>query len=387
MAGHGATRQQAAAKSSDYGVLPREPLKTSSLANGMLVASVENQSPLSQRRHSCQALAGGRYETPENRGVTHLLRIVAGLSNAEDTAFGLTRQLQQVGGSLTCTVDREVLIYSADATRNHMDLVMKLLANAATKQVFKPWEVQDNKARVQLDLKLTAPEVSLLEDLHLAAFRQSDLGHSLLAAPHALGSLGTDQLASHLSQTLLSRRVAVVGTGVDHDTLTQFAQSLQLPDGDGPARAARYGGGEARGLLGAAAASAGGAAAALGATYPDVGLVGYTVVAEASQAGKAVEAVNKAFKTASLTAEDVSRGKALVKAALLRADDNSGTAVESMGVQGASLGAVTSVEEAVKAVDAVKLADVQTLHKKLVGGKLSMAARGNLQHVPYLDQL
>ena len=37
-----------------------------------------------------------------------------------------------------------------------------------------------------------------------------------------------------------------------------------------------------------------------------------------------VEAVNKAFKTASLTAEDVARGKALVKAAILRADDNSG---------------------------------------------------------------
>ena len=33
---------------------------------------------------------------------------------------GLTRELQQAGASLSCSADREVLIYSADATRNHM---------------------------------------------------------------------------------------------------------------------------------------------------------------------------------------------------------------------------------------------------------------------------
>jgi len=425
---------QAAASpaASDYGVLPREPLKTTSLENGVLVASVENQSPLS--RVAIAVRAGSRYESAENRGVTHLLRSVAGLSNAETTAFGLTRRLQQVGSSLTCSADREVLIYSADATRNHMEEVMALLAGAATKQVFKPWEVADNMPRVELDLKLTSPEAALLEDLHLAAFRQSDLARSLLASPQALAALGPDQLASHLATTVLAGRVAVVGTGVMHEELVEYAQSLQLPTGEGAAPAARYGGGElrtelggpvalvavaaegagtaspaeavtqavlqailgsgavvkygsSRGLLGAAAAQAGGAAAALSASYSDISLAGYSVVAPAAHAGKVVEAVNKAFKTATLTAQDLSRGKALLKAAILRADDNSGACVEAMALQGATLGKVTPVEDAVKAVDAVKLSDVQTLHKKLAGGKLTMAARGNLLHVPYLDQL
>lgn len=423
---------QAAAKpASEYGVLPREPLRTTTLPNGVLVASIENQSPLS--RVAIAVRAGSRYEAPENRGATHLLRIVAGITNAEKTAFGLTRELQQVGGSLSCSADREVLIYSADATRNHVDLVMQLLASAATRQVFKPWEIQDIKPRLQVDIHTTAAEVSLMEDLHLAAFRQSDLGQSVVAAPHLAASLGADQLASHLSRTLLAGRTAVCGTGVDHDSLVQYAQSLQLPEGDGPAASAKYGGGEVRvelggglalvavaaegagsgaasaaqqavlqavlgagavvkygagrGLLGAAAAQAGGAAAAVNATYSDAGLVGYTVVAEAGQAGQVVEAVNKAFKSASLTAEDVNRGKALAKAAILLADDNSGSCVESLGVQAASLGKVAAVADAIAAIDAVKLADVKTLHKKLVGGKLSMAARGNLRTVPYLDQL
>ncbi|KAF0305355.1 Cytochrome b-c1 complex subunit 2, mitochondrial [Amphibalanus amphitrite] len=422
---------QAATKSSDYGVLPREPLKTTTLPNGVVVASIENQSPLS--RVAIAVRGGSRYETPDNRGATHLLRIVAGLTNAENTAFGLTRELQQLGASLACSADREVLIYSADATRNHMDVVMELLANAATRQVFKPWEITDIKPHLKLDVETTPAEVSLIEDLHLAAFRQSDLGNSVVAPHHLIGQLGPDQLASHLSRTLLAGRTAVCGTGIDHETLVEYAQGLQLPQGEGPAPAARYGGGElrteigggvalvavaaegagrssataaqqavlqavlgagavvkygaGRGVLGAAAAQAGGAAAALNAVYSDTGLVGYTVAAEADKAGQVIEAVNKAFKTTSLTAEDVNRGKALAKAAVLRADDNSGSCVETMGVQGASLGKVSAVSDALAAIDAVKLSDVQTLHKRLVGGKLSMAARGNLRTVPYLDQL
>ena len=38
-----------------------------------------------------------------------------------------------------------------------------------------------------------------------------------------------------------------------------------------------------------------------------------------------------------------------------------GSCVESLGVQGASLGKVTAVADALAAVDAVKLADVQTV--------------------------
>ena len=72
-----------------------------------------------------------------------------------------------------------------------------------------------------------------MEDLHLAAFRQSDLANSVVAAPHLAGQLGTDQLASHLSRTLLAGRTAICGTGIDHESLVQYAQGLQLAEGDG----------------------------------------------------------------------------------------------------------------------------------------------------------
>lgn len=52
-------------------------LQVSKLPNGLVVASLENYSPLS--RVGVFVKAGSRYETFENQGVSHVLRLAANL--------------------------------------------------------------------------------------------------------------------------------------------------------------------------------------------------------------------------------------------------------------------------------------------------------------------
>lgn len=52
-------------------------LQVSKLPNGLVVASLENYSPLS--RVGVFVKAGSRYETVENQGVSHVLRLAANL--------------------------------------------------------------------------------------------------------------------------------------------------------------------------------------------------------------------------------------------------------------------------------------------------------------------
>lgn len=52
-------------------------LQVSKLPNGLVIASLENYSPLSSV--GVFVKAGSRYETEENQGVAHVLRLAANL--------------------------------------------------------------------------------------------------------------------------------------------------------------------------------------------------------------------------------------------------------------------------------------------------------------------
>lgn len=54
------------------------------------------------------------------------------------------------------------------------------------------------------------------------------------------------QLQEYMAQTHLAGRMVVVGLGVDHEALVNYAKGLGVPVGDGAAGASAYGGGEVR---------------------------------------------------------------------------------------------------------------------------------------------
>lgn len=73
--------------------------------------------------------AGSRNETYDTQGVTHVLRLAAGLTTKKATSFGLTRNIQQLGGNLYATADRELISYTLQVTRNNLYVVKCFLVN------------------------------------------------------------------------------------------------------------------------------------------------------------------------------------------------------------------------------------------------------------------
>lgn len=64
--------------------------------------------------------AGSRNETYDTQGIAHHLRIAAGLGTSVSSAFAITRNIQQRGGNLITTLDRESIAYTLQITRNHL---------------------------------------------------------------------------------------------------------------------------------------------------------------------------------------------------------------------------------------------------------------------------
>merc|ERR1739838_652218 len=210
---------QAAVARSERELVKAEPLKVSTLKNGLNVASIENHSPITTLGVILKA--GSRSETHDNAGISHSLRIAAGLGTKTKTAFSICRNLQQVGASMVATQGREHTLYTVQATRDQTDVVVEYLTEVVSNQAFKPWEVERSIPRMKLEL------------LHQAAFR-GGLGNSLYCPTHKVGSHGTAQLSQFVSKHFTTNRAALLGVGVSHSALTKFADLLHLDTGAGP---------------------------------------------------------------------------------------------------------------------------------------------------------
>jgi len=422
--------------------LPKREPRVTTLPNGIVVASVENYSPVS--RVSLSFRAGSRYEHGSNLGITHCLRNCAGLGTQDESIIGITRNIQQIGGSLSATATREHINYNLECNRDHAEFAMHFLNQVSTKQVFKPWEVKDFYPRMKLDLAIlkNQPHLLVLEQLHKAAFR-SGLGNSLYSPAYNIGDHEPEMLAEYVKTHFTTNRLAVVGVGICHDYLVEFAsKTLQLNSGEGPTTTSKYGGGEIRTETGDSLAyvavategaslknpkevlalaalqnvmgtgvhikwSDGTAASKLGQVagkatdkpfaisalninYSDSGLFGFYCVAQPAEIGKVLKAVfgqYSALTKGGITDADVEKAKHSLKAAIGMSIEGPSQLLEEFGVQAQTVGKLTTLQETFAAVDSLTANDVKTIAKKVINGKPSMAAIGNLSHTPYLDQL
>lgn len=87
------------------------------------------------------------------------MRVAGGLTNKNSSGFAVTRQIQQVGGSLNVTSDREVVAYTVEATANHIETGLHFLQDVI-QPAFKPWEIADSTAFIKNQVAAIPPQVN-----------------------------------------------------------------------------------------------------------------------------------------------------------------------------------------------------------------------------------
>uniref|UniRef100_A0A8C7FA20 Ubiquinol-cytochrome c reductase core protein 2b n=1 Tax=Oncorhynchus kisutch TaxID=8019 RepID=A0A8C7FA20_ONCKI len=397
------------------------------LPSGLVIASLDNYSPAS--RIGVFVKAGCRYESPDNQGVTHLLRLAANLTTKGASAFRICRGVEAVGGSLGSVS----VIY---------DTVMEYLINVTTAPEFRPWEVSDLTSRVKMDRALAAqsPQMGVIEGLHGAAYKNT-LSNSLYCPDYMVGHVDADHMHNFIQNNFTSARMALVGLGVDHDVLKQVGeQFLNIRSGMGTAGTkAQYRGGEVRvqngsSLVHSAVVSEGAAvgtdevmafsvlqhvlgagphikrgsnstskliqgvakatadpfdASAFNVNYSDSGLFGVYTISQSAAAGDVIKAaIGQVKAVASGVSEaDLTRAKTQLKAEYLMSLESSEGLLDAMGSQALARGVYHSPEAIAQMIDSVSATDVANAANKFVSGKKSMASSGNLVKTPFVDEI
>uniref|UniRef100_A0A8D3E307 Ubiquinol-cytochrome c reductase core protein 2b n=1 Tax=Scophthalmus maximus TaxID=52904 RepID=A0A8D3E307_SCOMX len=438
-----AARKVEATGAAEHIKLQPQDVQVTRLPSGLVIASLENYSPAS--KIGVFVKAGSRYETSENQGVTHLLRLASSLTTKGASAFKICRGVEAVGGNLSVTSSRENMIYTVDCLRDDIDTVMEYLINITTAQEFRPWEVSDLTPRVKMDKAQAAqsPQIAVIEALHQAAYKNA-LCNSLYCPDHMVDNVQSEHLHQFVQNNFTSARMALVGLGIDHAVLKQVGeQFLNIRSGGGATGAgAQYRGGEkvktqysSISLVHSAVVSQSAAAgtsealafsvlqqvlgagphvkrgsntssqliqgvakattdpfdvSAFNASYSDSGLFGVYTISQAAAAGDVIAAALaqvKAVADGGVTAADLTRAKAQLKGQFLMSLETSGGLLEAMGTQALTEGSYSSPEEVIKKIDNVSLTDIANAAGNFVSGKKTMASSGNLIKTPFVDEI
>ncbi|XP_077980030.1 cytochrome b-c1 complex subunit 2, mitochondrial-like [Glandiceps talaboti] len=420
--------------------LEKEDVKITKLPNGLTVASLENNSPVSKVGFIVNA--GSRYEDSNNLGITHYLRSCAHLTTQGHTTFAITRGIERLGGSLEVTTTREHAIYSVQTLRDRLSTAVDYVSNVVISPSFKRWEVSRNVPRIEIDTAIARnePQQDLIERIHAAAFRNS-LGQSLYCPDYNIGKITSAMLTEFVQKKYTAGNMALVGLGVDHANLVEYGQKLELAMGSSEKVAAKYAGGEhnrcengeplthvivategvslgskdlvASGVLQsylngspnikrgtslstsklnqavAKATQLPFAANCININYTDSGLFGVYAVTQADQVDSVVKAMLATAGAAAkgVDSQDLLRAKNQFKASLLMSNENLDNSFEDLALQAINTGSYVSPAEVAQQIDAVTAEDVANLAKRLFSKKSSMAAVGNLINTPYLEQL
>lgn len=435
----------AAAKSGqklDHVILSKQDAKTSTLSNGLIVASVENYAPVT--RLGVFVKAGARYEGGENVGITHCLRNSAGLSTKNLTVFGLTRNIEQMGGNLAATSSREHMVYTLDCIRDNFEKGLWYLAEVTSQHVFKPWELGDFASRMKVDLTLFKhqPQAVLMEALHQAAF-VGGLSHSLYSPDFMIGKHNSEMLQSFVKDTFTTERAAVVGLGVDHDLFVEQVENLfhfENRRGSVDVGSSKYGGGEVRlefpgpvsyaavvaegasltnlkemlclallqrilgvgpsvkysdglhsklGSAGAKVTNEPFAVSSLNVSYSDSGLFGFVVAGQHSCMDKLLKSLVTEMRSSvkKVTDQDVMKAKHQLEATLNMAQENQANILHDMGIQTLVQGKLTNHDDLIKIMNGITTQDVANVAAKVMKTKPSMAVVGRLHYIPHLMDL
>jgi len=332
-----------------------------------------------------------------------------------------------------------------DALKEAIPSAVELLADAVLKPKFLPWELEEERAAVKMELDEAAnnPQELLTELSNAAAFgSRTPLGRPLPCPARNLPLLTAEVLSAFVETQYVPSRMVLSAAGYDHDALVSLAESHfgHLPAGEPQlASPVEYIGGEVREssptgdamshfalsfkgagwkdddliplcvlntmMGGGASFSAGGpgkgmytrlytnilnkypmvtAASVFNSFYNDVGVFGVYGATSADCMGKLVSVLCKEMLNmgSHISAEELTRAKNQLKSSLVMNLESRPILLEDIGRQVLSYGAYTPAAELVVKIDKVTAADLAAVAKKVTSTPPSITVYGDTTSVP-----
>ena len=380
---------------------------------------------------------GARYEALHENGISHLLEHMAFKGTKTRTARDIAEAFDNIGGQINAYTSMEVTVYYAKVLKEHARLAVDILADIMQNSIFEEEELAREKDVViqEIAMHYDTPDDLIIDYFDETAFPEQPLGRSILSTEARVGSYTRQNVLDYMGKHYTPKRMVLSAAGnLQHEEFLRLAgEYFIMPakeDGDsfpiasyrgGDARVTRdleqlhlimglptvsmhspdyyalnmysniLGGGMSSRLFQEVREKRGLAYSvyAMSSAYEDCGMMSIYSAASPDKAkelsGVLCEQVREMAEN--ISDVEISRAKNQHKAELLMAREGPQTVAGWIGRHLLFFGEYRQAHDIAARVDAVTKADLLRLAEKIAGGKLTVAALGDITGVLPYDEL
>ena len=408
------------------------------LSNGFRVAC-EVMPGLQSASVGIWVTAGGRHERAEQNGIAHFLEHMAFKGTERRTALQIAEAIEDVGGYINAYTSREMTAYYARVLSGDVPLALDVIGDILLNPAFDPREIEVERGVIlqEIGQALDTPDDIIFDWLQEQAYPDQPIGRTILGPAERVRAFSRADLGQFVEEHYSpDRMILAAAGGIDPDQVLALAEKLfghLTPHGAGEASPiAAFRGGEARvvkdleqahfalafegpdyradDIFAAqvhSIALGGGMSSRLfqelrenrglcytifaqTGAYADTGMMTIYAGTSAEQLGELAELTIDQIKRATddMTAEEVARARAQMKAGLLMGLESPSNRAERLARMVSIWGRVPSIEETVARIDAVTTGDVREIGRDLSGrGAAALALYGPVSKAPTLERL
>ncbi|MBB5722494.1 putative Zn-dependent peptidase [Loktanella ponticola] len=409
------------------------------LSNGFRIVT-ESMPGLKSTSIGIWVQAGGRHERIEQNGIAHFLEHMAFKGTKKRSALQIAEQIEDVGGYINAYTSREMTAYYARVLENDVALGLDVIADILLNPVFDPSEIEVERGVIlqEIGQTLDTPDDIVFDWLQEVAYPDQALGRTILGPTERVSSFSREDLTTFVGEHYGPNQMILAAAGaVDHDAIVRqaealfghlsavtrptnliqpasfrggerreikdleqvhFALALEGPNYRDPAiytaqiYASVMGGGmssrlfqearEKQGLCYSIFAQAG--------AYEDTGLTTIYAGTSAEQIAQLANITMDEMKRAAddMTAEEVARARAQMKAGLLMGLESPSNRAERLARLMSIWDRIPTLEETIGYVDGVTTGDVKAFAADLAANPgAALAVYGPAESAPTLDAL
>ncbi len=381
--------------------------------------------------------AGTRHETAEINGIAHLLEHMAFKGTERRSAEDIAVEIEAVGGHLNAYTSRENTAFYAKVLAEDAPLALDIIADILQHPTFREDELERERAVVlqEIGQAYDTPDDIVFDHFQETAYPGQALGRPVLGESRTVGALDRTALWDYMHSHYGPQQMVVAAAGnVTHDRFVEVVAGAFTHEdfaSNGATDPASYRGGDRREerdleqvhlLLGFEGVGyldddyyalnllsmlfGGGMSSRLfqevrekrGLVYSiysfhsafiDGGLFGLYAGTGAREVGELVPLVcDEVMKLGQdVTAEEVERARAQVRASLLMSRESTSSRAEQLAQQLLIYGRAVPLEEILGKIAAVTPADVERVARRLLSSAPTVTAIGPLARLESAERI
>jgi predicted Zn-dependent peptidase len=381
--------------------------------------------------------AGTRHETAAENGVAHFLEHMAFKGTATRSAVDIAEAVENVGGHINAYTSREQTAYYVKLLKEDLALGVDIIGDILCHSSFEPEELERERGVILQEIGQAndTPDDIVFDHFQSAAYPSQPMGRPVLGTEAIIRGMKRDALPGFMAAHYTPDNMVVAASGnLEHaqvvDLVAQHFADLPSAERHAP-MAADYMGGEYREardldqahiVLGFASPGygepdyypamllstllGGGMSSRLfqeirekrGLVYSiysftspanDGGLFGIYAGTGESEAAELMPVTLEELAKVQheITAAELNRARAQLKAGLLMSLESTGSRCEQLARQWQIFGRVIPASETVQKIEAVTEADIRRVAKEIFRTKPTIATIGPIGQVPKLTNI